>query len=175
MTFWVFDCGKPLAEAMSDGVYLIITEEPIYKVDLFDMNKTFTCSEADITAYSGPQLADLDHENRGLWKMSTAANVLVLSGQQKGFPVRTNIIYQENRYGKKVYGILIGTLNTQPQDIQQKILSCVSNDIGYITKDMWYIYEKKGPPSALKQVKTEATESQAGQQKRKFGEDTPKK
>ena len=157
MTFWVFQSGEPLAKVMPDGLYLIVAEESIGKVDVFDLEKSFSCSEADISIYSGPKIADMDNEKRGLWKMTTAANVLVLTGAKKGCSIRTNVIYQENKYGRKVYGILIGTLDTQPAEIRQQVISCVNDGIGYITKDMWYFYEKRGPASA-KQVKMEGGE-----------------
>lgn len=162
MTFELFDPGFPVGDLMPDGMYLVVMDQPLYKVDTFDMNKTFSCDEADISVYSGKKLADLDHEDRGLWKISTAANVLVFSGEEEGFPVHSNIIYQNDEHGKKMYGLLIGRLDTEPKEIRHKIISCVNNGIQHITKDMWYIHEKKSV------VSTELEEKERGGQKRKL-------
>ena len=75
---------------------------------------------------------------------------MAFCGLEKQFPVFTNIIYQEDKNGKIVYALLIGTLDTWTEDQRKRMISCVNNDIGYITKDMWYIMHWKGPPSNLK-------------------------
>ena len=69
-------------------------------------------------------------------------------GESHIFPVISNTIYQKNEQGKNVYGLLIGTLDTNPKQITHKIISCVNNDIGHITKDMWYIYDHKTSASS---------------------------
>lgn len=162
MPFELFDAGEVVGKVMPDGMYLVIVDQPIYKVDIFDMNKTFVCDEVDISVYSGKKLQDIEHKDRGLWKVCTAANVLVFCGEEEGFPVYSNVIYQEDERGNRVHGLLIGTLNTQPKEIRHKIISCVNNDMGHITKEMWYLYDKKGPPM------TEQQERQGASQKRKL-------
>lgn len=144
MVFWNFQCGKTLVAQMSDGQYLIVVEQAVDEVGMFDMSKTFVCSVRNITCTGGTTLLDLDEENRGFYKMWTVANVIAFCGEEKGFSFVGNVICQRDKSGKKLFGLLIGPLNLMLEEQRKKIMSSVNSDIGYITTDMWYIHDCKG-------------------------------
>ena len=151
-----------VAPQLSDGKYLVILEQSMDKIDTFDMERSRVSISSDIKLDARYTLLDWGEPNRGLYKIWTVANVIAFCGLEKHFPVSTLVIYQEDKNGKMEHALLIGALNTWTEDQRKRLMSCVNNDIGYITKDMWYIMDWKGPSSNSKKIKTES----AGEDKR---------
>ena len=48
MVFWRFSHDQTLASQMSDGKYLVVLQQPMDKIDTFDMERSYVCPSRDI-------------------------------------------------------------------------------------------------------------------------------
>ena len=169
---WVFETPGPLAEKMPDGQYVIIIQQSVTSGNVFDMEKCVVCPDTEISCGDGTKLIYGGQQNSGLHRICAAANVLQFCGEKKGFVGRGTLIKEkfvgEDRY---TYGYIVGPLDNMATEHRQNLTSCLRNDIGHITTEMWYVLEWKGPPSSLAKVKVEkGTDANIGK-KRKQGDD----
>ena len=129
-------CSKQIPE----GKYVIIMDEDWQQLGTFDMEKTRFCLHPHVGCVTGKSVQDVREGNAGLHKALTTANMLLILGEMKGFYVATNVLH-EQRNDKKLHGLLLGPIDAMPHEDTNKLMSCLRNDMGYITENMWYMYE----------------------------------
>ena len=120
-----------VGKQMPDGIYLVLVDRSIYKGGTFDMMKTI----AETSAHVRTSVPD-----RGCHKMITAEDVLMFTGEVKGYVVKGHLIEDQRT---SVGGYLLGPLHMMAQKEREGMMSCLCRGMGHITKDMWYIYQCK--------------------------------
>ena len=162
---------RPLAPQLWRAKYLIVLEQPMDDIETLHMDQCFVTPRTDITfdaTMGGNSLVPVDQDDpglpeqdRGLYKMWVIANVMAFCGQEKGFLVVPNLIYHEDEDGKKVYALLMGELEAWTKDERKRLMESLNHDVPFITKDMWYIMDWKGP-------RKPQPEAKEGERKRKL-------
>ena len=156
------------------GKYVIIAEEDVNNVGMFDMGNTDFCYQPGITCCGGMSPDCMTVSTMGVYRIVAVAYTLIIRGKERGFVVQTGLIHETKKSGITVHGLLVGPLHNMTKREEDRMMRCLKKDTALVTENMWYTSEWMGKEKMCEK-ETEEDSKEKTSKKRKWGDDDDEK